>query len=529
MSLIDPKPLSTARPGAGDRPPAVWRVLVALAFLGLGCGDDVPAQTATPEAPAGPRPNVVVVVLDTVRPDHLSLHGYGRKTSPKLEALARESTVFDNAFSTSNWTAPSHASLFTGAVPTTHGLTRLHRRFDTPLPTLAEVMSKEGYETVAVAANAVLMKQALYDRGFAQYIEPWQRHQLKLRGTQQLSPERQLDLWNDLGTLDRNGLEWIQGWLAERSREQPFFLFVNLIGAHTPYLSAGPFQDAFDPARTRTDEQKDLLWRYGKSFNWYTRYYMGRESIAEEDLDFLVRHYDAELLYVDHQVGTLMRLLRDHDDWDDTLFIVTSDHGEAHGENDILGHELVLHDVLTRIPMLVRYPARFAEGVRNSNPVQIHDIFPTVLDVAGIPLDRYPSQGVSLASQHLDPERPIFSEVEVSTDIVKSMKNMLRDADDERRLAFFERSSRSLICGDFKYIWASNGMHEFYQRSSDPGEEKNLIDDPTYSEVRSDCSAKLDALVAQYRSQRPVSNVRKAEPTLNETHKAALRALGYIE
>jgi arylsulfatase A-like enzyme len=510
-----------ARASGRRGPLAAVLILQLVTFLlVVACGDP---------APSAPAPNVVVVVMDTVRMDHLGLYGYERETSPNLDALAAESRVYDNAHSVSNWTAPSHASLFTGHYPVAHELTREHRRLDTPLPTLAELLRHHGYETFAVVSNAVVMGQALYARGFSQYRQPWLDRQRKVEEIKYLPEDKQKierGLW---GTLDRENLREVGSWLEDRRPDRPFFLFVNLIGAHTPYLSAGPYQDSFDPELERSEEQADLLWHYGKTFHWYAEYYLGRNDLDDADIEFLIKHYDAEIRYVDHQVGMLVKQLRESGVYDDTLFIVTADHGEAFGEAGVLGHEFALHDVLTRIPLIIRYPKRFEPGSRDSSPVQILDIFPTVLELAGVKRARTRSQGVSLVSGELDPERPVFLELSRGLDILKGMKKRADTPEELERLEALDRRVRGLICGDFKLIQASNGRHEFYRRSTDPGEENNLYGQAEVADEIARCREQLDALVKKYAAGRPPRRGRGNQPEMDETRKDALRALGYIE
>jgi len=503
------------------------RLAAALLVAAMAC--DSGESTGPFPASVVARPNVVLVVLDTVRRDHLSLYGYERKTSPKLDLLAEESRVYDNAHSTSNWTAASHASLFTGYYPIAHGVSHSYPALDLPIPTLAEILLQYGYETHAVVSNAVLRGSSGFARGFEEYDEPWVPHFRELARTQGLSREEQLRLWSRMGTLDRNGMESVEQWLDARSSERPFFLFLNLIGAHSPYLSAGPFQNTFDSSIQRTPELEDLLWRFGKSPKWYATYYLGREDISPDDLDFVMRSYDAELLYVDHQLGTLMRLLKDRDLWQDTLVIVTADHGEAFGENEIIGHDFVLHDVLTRIPLVIRYPDRFAPGTRDASPVQIHDLFATILEIAGVDLGRHPSQGISLASGEVASDRPILSEVARNAEISGRMATLASDDDERRRAAFYDRASRSILCGDFKFIESTNGEHELYQRSSDPGETRNLYRDPEYARQVESCSKTLAGLMQQHLADRPERSEEVGAPELEPIERSALRALGYIE
>ena len=213
-----------------------FALLVTAVGLALVPGVDPPpverALEPRPPVTSASLPNVVLIVLDTTRPDHMSLYGYSRPTTPNLEALSRDGTVFERAYSTSSWTLPSHASLFTGLYPTEHGATGEHFWLDDRFPTLAERMRSLGYRTWAASGNAMVGSISNLDRGFERFLESWRSSVWTMLSLPR-TIARALGREPDEGA--RESTARIAEWLAaDAARGGPFFLFVNLIEAHAP-------------------------------------------------------------------------------------------------------------------------------------------------------------------------------------------------------------------------------------------------------------------------------------------------------
>lgn len=318
--------------------------LCALALLASGCR----GETRVPPH------DVVLIVLDTVRADHLSLHGYPRITSPKLKRLARDAVTYDDAISPATWTTPSHGSLFTGRWPSFHGAERVpgDRNLTTPLspdvPTLAEVLREHGFHTTAFIANSVYVARVLgLDRGFDEFFD------------------RDLD---PPATRVRDALHL---WLATHGERA--FLFLNILDPHEPYEPPPPFDTRFPDKRPE----------FGP--NLTTLVYGGTQP-TREMLAHFVSQYDGELAFTDSVLSEILGDLRSSGRYDDALVIVTSDHGELLGEHGLAGHGQFPYEGLVHVPLLVKYPRAWRGGERVGRRVSTLGVFATILESVGIAL-----------------------------------------------------------------------------------------------------------------------------------------------
>ncbi len=441
------------------------------------------------------KPSIVLVVIDTARQDRLSCYGYARETTPRLRGLAKSSTSFRNAHSTSSWTAPAHASLFTGLYPVAHGTTQENWRMGGDLVTLAEVLLASGYRTIGIVENAVLRKRLGYAQGFNMYYETW-----RTAGNRS----------DRFATLDRFRKS-LNGVLPG----EPFFLFVNLIGPHNPYDSSGPFRSRFvsDPSIPIVANQ-------------WTHYYLGNRDLSDEELRHLGELYDAELLYCDSLVGGMIDELKERDLWEDATFVVTSDHGENLGENGHLDHVFTLYETTTKVPLLIRSPGLFGEGEWSDLPVQLTDLFPTLLGIAGVERGKHPSHGYDLTAERPGPDRPILCEYYYPDFTISGYQRAEDKADPD--LSRYKRRIRSLLAGGMKLIWGSDGRHELYDLARDPLERRNLADDPAHRGERVRLEKELTSILERSAIEgRELPE--KPRGAIDRETKEALRSLGYVE
>jgi len=301
--------------------------------------------------------SVVLVVLDTVRADHCSAYGYERPTTPHLTGLAAEGLLFEQARAVSPWTLPSHASLFTGLLPSQHGCHWEHRWLLDRFDTLAERLAAAKRETFGVTTNANASALWNLAQGFTTFLETWtlrDRH----RGLA------------DSGIANAE----IDAWLARRDERQPFFLFVNYADAHLPYAPPPPYDRQFGEAGPGAR-------RLAANGNLLQDVLAGKEQVDDADRAGLAALYDGEVRAADARLGELLALLDRHDVADDTLLIVTSDHGEMLGEGGEVDHQLSLNEALLRVPLVVRYPGR-VRPARIPEPVALTAIKPWIDEIA---------------------------------------------------------------------------------------------------------------------------------------------------
>jgi arylsulfatase A-like enzyme len=301
---------------------------------------------------ADPRPDVVVIVLDAVRADHLSAYGYGRLTTPVIDRLASDGVLYRRAISAGTWTVPGHASLLTGRLPTSHGAYRAPGEMnaatalDSSVATVAERLSAAGYDTAAFLGNHAYLDPAFgLSRGFRVYE------------TDNLYPA---------ATLVRR----VTAWLDHEAR-RPAFLFLNVLDAHEPYAAPPPYDRLFPG---RLDHVGDVNHEYLRTGQLPT----------PEILTHCVSQYDGELRYMDDQLGRLLAELQRLGRLDGALVVLTADHGELFGEHGVLGHGTLPWDPLVHVPLIVKYPHASRRGAE-ARPVSLVDVAPTILSVVGLP------------------------------------------------------------------------------------------------------------------------------------------------
>ncbi len=442
------------------------------------------------------KPNVVVVLIDTLRPDHLPAYGYAHATTPYLAELAARGVVFEHAYSASTWTAPATASLFTGLYPNQHGITegffvhmaRTARADEAPseeraqseggaagaergsrgdmdrwegpqastvslnripdaLATVPELFARAGYATFGASANVNITARIGFDRGFAHFADF-------------TGPE------HGKGAAAELIRDQVREWKPHMSGDAPYFLYLHLNDAHAPRRERAPL------------------------------YAPDSGPFASERAA-----YDGELRYLD---GVLRELSRELEWDDDTLVCVLSDHGEEFGEHGGTGHGYSIHSELMRIALFFTWPAQLPGGRRVETPVSIVDVLPTLAQLAGLGASNEVA-GVSLApalaGRAAPPERTLFA------------------------LRFREGGVRQLWAaqrGPWKLILSGKGP-QLFDHSSDPFEKRN---------VAAEHPERVAALMAElkaFRALEPAATGAKVNVQLDENALKALRELGYTD
>jgi len=469
-----------------------WIALVLLGTLVLS------GVTSCRSAPNRPGPNIVLVVLDTTRADRISYDDDSGLATPGLAGFARDAIRFDRAYSTSSWTVASHASLFTGLLPATHQATQENLLLDSDLETLAEILAARGYQTAAFSNNTWVSGTTDLTQGFETLAELWSNRP----GSPDAEPAHPTN-------------EAVRAWLSARDSGRPFFLFVNFIEPHWPY--AAPQEYLTQVAGDRPE----LVTTAGSGFSaieWYVKGQRGTDAILEAR----AARYDAEVAYVDAIVQRLFDVLEVEDVFDDSLLVVTSDHGENLGEHGHQGHSFTLYDSTIRVPLLIRPPGGAGpDAPIRTDPVQLTDVFTTLARAAGV-TDYDPRVvGQDLLAGPVPDDRPVVTEYyRPDTFLARFPRNPAVRG----RLASFRRRIRSIQVGSDKLIWGSDGRHELYDVTRDPGELENLaLERP---EVVESLAAQLEATVA--RLSRSTSDPRPGLSRIDPETIENLRALGYL-
>ncbi len=363
---------STGRSRAGRR--LALAALLALA-VAPPIGRWLAAVPASNRAErAGGPPDVVLIVLDTQRADVLGAYGDRRGLSPRFDAFARESTLYENCFSAAPWTVPSHASLFTGLFPPTHGCSFEHHRWlDSRFETLAEALVARGFETAAFAANEYLFASNLL-QGFSTREPLGARHaELRIR------PLLELLGWParcaDHGAAD--AVEQVDRFLArDRDRERPLFLFVNLLEPHWRYLPA------LEQRLAQTRPEPGVFAATNVSRQFYGPLVMAGKAIGGPMEASIRALYAAAVQYQDEKLGELLAVLRRRLDLDHAVVAITADHGENLGDGGRFDHVFAVNDALLHVPLVIRGPQHFPPSVRIPGLCQLVDLPVTLYSLA---------------------------------------------------------------------------------------------------------------------------------------------------
>ena len=442
-------------------------LLLAFGMLGYQRVNESRTLARLPSPGAG-APNVLLIILDTVRAANLSLYGYQRETTPVLARLAGTGVRFDQAISTAPWTLPSHASLLTGLWP--HELSAdWVIPLDRTQPTLAEFFGSRGYATGGFVANVGYCSWEFgLDRGFARYRDfPLSLPSIVLTS----SIGRQLDRNLRIRNLVKSDQHLVRvdaahingeflGWLAGRG-ERPFFAMLNYYDAHGPYLPPAPFDRKFS-GRSR-EANLSPLHRYLAR----PRQTLLPAEVVQREID----QYDGAIAYLDAQLGKLFDSLAAGGLMENTIILVTADHGEEFGEHGVYDHGNTLYRPAVHVPLFIVAPGRVPGGATVTAPVSLRDVAHTLARLSTGEGGPFP--GFSLQRSWTDsspPSNPVLAEVRQGI-----------------RTPAWHPVSRgdmsSVILNDLRLIRNGDGREEIYRLYEDPWEQRNLPADSAAGEV----------------------------------------------
>jgi arylsulfatase A-like enzyme len=451
------------------------------------------------------KPNIILIVLDTVRQDHLSLYGYERDTSPNIDLLAKQSWTFD-AYSTSSWTFPAHATIMTGLYPTESGTgpdtTGL---FDPRNKALAEILGDNGYSTAAIVSNHISLDQhSGFAQGFDYYYANSRETPLAFPMLGSFfflrffpkSPLAQTAYFHHAEKINNEAMYWLR-----KNGRAPFFLFVNYMDAHTPYISPRSYARRW----TAKPPAQEILSLDDT----------GATAEIQKEREFLLGRYDGAIAYLDAQIGIFLRELREMGVFDNSLIILVSDHGEFFFEHDLSGHAQALYQEVVRIPLIVKPPAdRMEKPGWSHRPVSLVDLFHSILEYIGIPHESRRGNNSLFKGGYSS----IFCEFH------------LHENDDSKSAIRFGPHIRALIRNNYKLIHSTKKQYEFYDLSKDPLENHDLMAEPLPRNVeirRAQMKADITSLVDQIDKRKLVPAQLPLEK--RDEILTGLRALGYIQ
>jgi len=494
------------------------------------------------------RPNVLFVVLDTVRQDHLSVYGYDRPTSPTLEEFADEARVYEEAVTPAPWTLPAHASMFTGLYPSDHGATQEDPYLE-GATTLAESLSAAGYATCCYSSNAWITPYTRLTAGFddrdnfftvmpGEFLSgPLARAWKAMNDSDRL---RSLaDSLVAVGAAIHSKLASGEGEdsktpaVVDRTIDfvdnagdqgRPFFAFANLMDAHQPYHPPEEYAEQFAPGVDSTDVAQSA-----------TAFNCGAETVTDEEWAAIRGLYDAEIRHMDDQLGRLFAHLRETGLWEETTVVVCADHGETLGEHDLYGHEFNIYEPVVNVPLLVKHPG--LDPGRDDTQVELLDLYHTLLDATGVE-----SRGVALDTRRslLGPEYRNLADfpgegeygfVEYHRPLVElnQLESMAAsegiELDEHSRFYSRMRAARR---PDTKYIRNERIPDEAYRLDSDPDELENLAesDDPAVAATEDALAGFEERVGGEWDD---VDDDEDVLGDMGQDAKERLRDLGYVE
>ena len=408
------------------------------------------AAQATAQTPQKSAPNVVLITIDTLRADHLGCYGYKQIKTPNIDGLAADSGRFEHAYTVVPVTLPSHTAMLTGTYPMLSGMHDFSANKLSPQQgTMATVLKQAGYATGAVVASAVLDSRFGLNQGFDFYYDHFDFSRLE---------EANLDEMERPGNVVA---DQALDWLGKNSQKK-FFLWMHLYDPHYPYRPPEP----------------------------YSREYASQP-------------YDGEIAFADEQVGRLLRFLKDKGLYQNTVIVLSGDHGESLGEHGEKTHGFFIYNVTMHVPLIIHLPGKPATQTV-ADPVSLVDLMPTVLAATGLDI---PSQvqGRSLLSalrgEKIDRDRTLYGETFLP------------------RLHFNWSELRG--AENAKYHFIDAPRPELYDLTKDPGELRNLF--PEKKAVAEEMRAKLAGLIREYSAGKELAEKTGLDPALMER----LKSLGY--
>lgn len=450
--------------------------------------------------------NIVLIVLDALRARNLSCYGYARPTTPNLDQFAQECIVYEKAFTTSSWSLPTHASLFTGLYPTQHGADDDHKFLEPEFVTLAELLRERDYSTAAVCYNPYVSAATGLERGFQEFnpATRTRRGRVWARTRHYAAKLRRV---GDAGAdLVNRQVFALLSQFAQQAR--PFFLFAHFAECHSPHRYPRAYCRYLPPGISRR-----AAWHVNEN-PW--RQLANPATMSASDFAVHTALYDGALTYLDAQVARVLAWLRELEMLDATLVILTADHGENLGEHGRIGHLYCLYDTLVHVPLLVHYPKGIAAPARHAPLVSTVDVVPTILELLGEHSSALGDlKGASLLTGV--PRASVFAEM--SRPDLSIFRQQFPHADTRPH----DRALRMIRTQEYKLIWSSDGQHKLYDLGADPAETHNRMRDQ-YERF-----AALLAQLESWHSQLPRARHSHAAPAFEPQVIERLRALGYLE
>ena len=479
----------------------LWQVPAAQAQTLPDSDSDAQATGEQPEQRS--KPNIVIFVIDSLRADHVGAYGYTRRpTTPNIDALAKESVLFEQAYTPAPWTLPAIVSLMTSVYPCEHGVLHDGVRLAEGARPLAQRLLRPGYHSFALVANPYAGREFGLDRGFDVFQE-----------------------------VDRSGGRRVAKLLDAYPSEE-FFLYLHNIEPHTPHLLAPRKTDGFDAVSKETREE--LGQRYEALGKFTRQDYEAQRPVGTTDnskriarhmevltnmRDSYVELYDAAVHEADRVLGTVINALKERGVWDETLFIVLSDHGEEFGEHGGWLHDQSVYEEVIHVPLVIRFPHGEFGGRRLHSVVSLVDVVPTICGYLQRPKAAEGTHGRDLMPVLLEREPDETAEF-----VVPAMRINVKKY---YKLWKETRGDINVVVrkGNWKGIWnVEPDTLELYDLAADPGEQNDA------SKQHADLALAMQLFARLWQEQCQKNAITPEEiPQIRERARRSLRLLGYAE
>ncbi len=407
------------------------------------------------------KPNIILISLDTVRADHLSMYGYGLETSPNLDKIAEDSAVFRNAIAPAIWTILIHGSIFTGNYLSTFDPEHTNKGLRPEHNTFAEILRNNGYNTAGFVSGAWIKSKYGFGQGFNVYKDRMDFFEHKLTYDKfsikgaiytfvpKIREIMDTDAFRSPEEINREALKWL-----EKNNGSNFFLFLHYIGSHVPYDSSEEFRKKFTND-TRKFEELEAAYEKSTGLKRYG-------NVSKDVVEALTKLYDAEIAEVDYNVNIFLDKVDEFGLKNNTIIVIMGDSGEELYDHGYFKHNMALYQELIHIPLLIYYPEKLKPEIIEE-PVSTIDIFPTLFDILeiGIPQE---IDGVSLL--------PLIKNGSYGREFVKSELFGLPGQEIKKQTAIIHNEWK-LIEAEPETETIKSGL---YNLNTDPKEQKNLYD-----------------------------------------------------
>ncbi|MDD2680182.1 MAG: sulfatase [Candidatus Omnitrophica bacterium] len=430
---------------------------------------------------AAQRPSIILITLDALRPDHLGCYGYKRNTSPTIDTLARQGVIFTDFIAPSSHTAPSNASLITSTYPNVHNIKDWGYQFSQKISkTLPMLLKEYGYNTAFISDQIGLTSIQEFKNGFNTF-------EVVRSFNYSPNPTRIIEITD-------SAISWLKN-----NQHKQFFLWLYYFSPHGPYILPWPYdtmfvQDKYYSLNKNIPISEDP---YAQSPTKAIPRFLAVDGI--NDVDYYIAQYDGEIRRVDYQIGRLLEELKKSHLGQNTVIIITSDHGEALGEHErYFCHANSLYDELIKIPLIISWDKKIPLCLKIDQQVRMVDLMPTILDI--LKIRSRDMQGQSF------------------------LPLIMHKRDDFAPYAYSEQFELvSVRTKKWKLIYnQNNGKYELYDLENDPQERSNIVtkEKDSFAFLRH----KLDEYLAAAKAQN-----KPVKPPIAEENKENLRSLGYAQ